>query len=58
VTIQNEEVGGSGCTSRVGYFLCPSGFKMSMVGKDVFLKRKETRANLDGIEVGGGDNFN
>ena len=30
--------------------------KESMVGKGVFLKRKETRVRLDRIEVGGRDN--
>ena len=34
-----------------------SGLKKAMVGKDVFLTRKETRARLGRIEVGGGENF-
>ena len=33
-----------------------SGFKKSMVGKGVFLMRKETRTRLGRIEVGGGEN--
>ena len=33
-----------------------SGFKKTMVGKGVFLKRKKTRARLGRIEVGGGEN--
>ena len=33
-----------------------SGLKKTMVGKGVFLTRKETRARLDRIEVGGEEN--
>ena len=36
--------------------ICPD-FKKTMVGKGVFLTRKETRARLGRIEVGGGENF-
>ena len=35
--------------------ICPN-FKKTMVGKGAFLKRKETRARLGRIEVGGGEN--
>ena len=34
--------------------ICPD-FQKTMVGKGVFLKRKETRARLGRIEVGGGE---
>ena len=57
MAIQDEGEGEGGYTSRVGYFLYLSGFlKNTMVGKGVFLTRKETGATLGRIEVGGGEN--
>ena len=57
VAIQDEEEGEGGYTSRIGYSMYLSGFlQNTMVAKGVFLTRKETRARLGRIEVGGGEN--
>ena len=46
MAIQDEGEGEGGYTSRVGYSMYLSGLKKTMVGKGVFLTRKETRARL------------
>ena len=56
VAIQDEGERRRWYTSRVCYSMYLSGLKTTMVGKGVFLTRKETRARLGRIEVGGGEN--
>ena len=54
MAIQDEGEGEGGYKSRVGYSMYLSGFfKNTMVGKGVFLTRKERSGR---IEVGGGEN--
>ena len=52
---KGEAEGGYTAESVISMYL--SGLKKTTVGKGVFLTRKETRARLDRIEVGGGQNF-
>ena len=57
VAIQGEGEEESGYTNRVGYFRVSVRVKKTaMVEKGAFLTRKETRARLGRIEVGGGGN--
>ena len=57
VAIQDEGEGEGGYTSRVGYcHVSVRVKKKTMVGKGVFLTRKETRVRLDRIEVRGEEN--
>ena len=56
MAIQDEGEGEGGYTAESGISMYLSGFMKTMVGKGMFLTRKETRARLDRIEVGGGEN--
>ena len=51
---EGEREGGTLAGSVISIY--PSELKKTMVGKGVFLARKETRARLGRIEVGGGEN--
>ena len=57
IAVQDEGEGEGGTLAgSVIPCICPGFFKR-LVGKGVFLTRKETRARLGRIEVGGGENF-
>ena len=54
---KNEGEREGGYTSRVSYFrVSVRDFSKSMEGKDVFLRRRETKVMLDRIEVQVGEN--
>ena len=57
MAIQDEGEGEGGTLAgSVIPCICPGFKKKTMVGKGVFLTRKETRARLGRIEVEGGEN--
>ena len=57
MAIQDEGGGEGGYPAESVISMYLSGFKKkTMVGKGVFLTRKETKARLGRIEVGGGQN--
>ena len=57
MAIQDEGEGEGGTLAgSVITCICPGILKKTMVGKGVFLTRKETRARLGRIKVAGGEN--